>query len=467
MKTLWTGLLATALLLSPASAQGVPSRPNYTFVRQNEDWSFLRARASAEQDGGADADWFDRWKYVPLNESGSVWASFGLQATSRFESWSNFAFDAGSDDTFVLTRVRGHADLHFGDQVRFFTELKTVQATDRDLPGGRRLLDLDTFDIAQAFLDVTHPVGSDSKLRVRTGRQMLQFGNQRLISPLPWANTLRAWDGLTAELRLPEWTVTAIGTAFVPIDKTDLNEANTDELLLGVYATRRPSANRSGLDVYLLGNTRENISTNGTEGDARRATLGARTWGTTEQALDWDVEADIQVGEIGDEDVRAWSFASQAGWKPCAPTRVWAGLDWASGDDSPGGSVQTFDQLYPLGHAYLGLADFIGRQNIIDLSAGAEWKPRHDLKLALGNHAFWTDSQNDAIYNPGGGVLRPGGSFSSSSVGFESDVTAAWRLDRHLALLLGYSRFFAGDALEESGPSDDVDFAYLQITATF
>ena len=31
--------------------------------------------------------------------------------------------------------------------------------------------------------------------------------------------------------------------------------------------------------------------------------------------------------------------------------------------------------------------------------------------------------------------------------------------------LAGYSHFFAGNFVEETGPSDDADFAYLQIEA--
>ena len=44
-------------------------------------------------------------------------------------------------------------------------------------------------------------------------------------------------------------------------------------------------------------------------------------------------------------------------------------VDIASGDDDPtDGDLETFNQLFPLGHAYFGYIDVIGRQNIIDVS---------------------------------------------------------------------------------------------------
>ena len=47
-----------------------------------------------------------------------------------------------------------------------------------------------------------------------------------------------------------------------------------------------------------------------------------------------------------------------------------------SGDDEPGGDVETFNQLFPLGHAYFGYIDLIGRQNALDLHFDLKVAPR-------------------------------------------------------------------------------------------
>lgn len=455
-------LALVALTAAPAAAQS--QRPKYQLIRQNEDWSFLADPAQR-------TDCWDRFKYMPLDDDGDVWAGIGGELQLRYEVWDDFNFGAppaaNHDDDFLLTRARLHGDLHVGERFRAFGELKVAQATDRDLPGGRRPLDQDTFDIQQVFVDYTFDVGDEDSLRLRGGRQMLQFGVQRLVSPLPWGNTLRAWDGLTAALTHGSWNVTGIATAFVPVDKTDFNEADDDMLLYGVYAQKRHTP-KNGLDLYWLGATRPDVTVNGTSGDSKRQTLGARRFAPLGGGFDGEVEVAYQFGEVGDGDVSAWSFASQLGYTPDGGAlRHWLGLDWASGDDGAGGDVETFDQLYPLGHAYFGYIDAVGRQNIVDTSLGSTWKASPKLGLSLGGHSFWLASKDDALYNAGGGVARAPGSFDSSWVGWEVDAVATYKPAPHVSTQLGICHFFAGDALEDSGPSEDVDFVYLSLGYTF
>jgi hypothetical protein len=152
---------------------------------------------------------------------------------------------------------------------------------------------------------------------------------------------------------------------------------------------------------------------------------------------------------------------------PDKTLRAWAGLDWASGDRDAGGDVGTFNPLYPSAHPFLGIVDQIGRQNIVDLSAGATWKALPKLTLTLGLHEFWADSTHDAIYNTAGGVVRAGGTYRSSDIGSEIDLTAGWALSRHITLEAGYGHFLAGEAIKQSGPANDIDFVYAATTFTF
>jgi hypothetical protein len=52
-------------------------------------------------------------------------------------------------------------------------------------------------------------------------------------------------------------------------------------------------------------------------------------------------------------------------------------------------------------------------------------------------------------------------------VGSEIDLTLKYNFDRHTLMQLGYSHFFAGDFIDESGPDDDIDFAYAMLQYTF
>jgi len=470
-------LVSSAVLLGSLSAQS--DRPKYKFLRQNENWSWL-----AGKDTATTGDFWDPYKHFSLNEDGTIWGSLGGSLRLRYEGWNNFNFSAPPgathDDGFLLTRVRMHADVHVGEDFRAFVEFKGAYGGDRDLPGGRRGLDSDTAALQQAFVDFRIVLDEDWSVTLRPGRQMLMFGKQRLVSPLGWSNTLRSWDGVSAALKGDDLTVTGFWTIFDPVQRYHFNDGDQDIQLYGVYATGKCGDGggeadwSKGYDLYFIGFSRD-ASTfagfNGTTGHEDRFTVGARTWGDVgSTGMDYDVEAAWQFGEVGSGDINAYMVAAEVvyplvdtAWNP----RLHVGLDIASGDRTTGGDVQTFNQLYPLGHAYLGYIDTIGRQNIIDLSAGATCTPIKKLTTKVTWHQFWLMDDDDALYNAGGGVVRAGGATGATSVGSELDVTFKYPIDPHLVLLVGYSHFFADSVLEKSGPSEDIDFGYVQAEYTF
>ncbi len=453
--------------------------PKYQLLRYREDWSGL-----ADVPESGHADFWDAIKNVKLSEDGEIRASFGGSLQLRFESWWHFGFlpSAAGDDTLLQGRLLLHADVHFGENFRAFVEGKSALSTDRSLPGGTRTADVDTLALQQAFVDLRVPLDDDrASLVIRPGRQMYLFGKQRLVSPLAWSNTMRTWDGVTAILAWDNWRVEGFGSHFVPVRKYEYNRRSQDIVFFGAYATG--TFDKAGLstDLYFLGLNKKLTQTfNGSSGSEDRYTFGARVSGTVpETSFDYDVEAAYQFGRVGSADVSAWMLGSQFGYTfagAWSAPRVFGGVEFGSGDGSSGGNVQTFNQLFPLGHAYLGYIDLVGRQNVIAPNLGVKFTPFEKLTIALNGLYFWRASTNDALYNAGGGVVRSGsgplapgqtGLSSSRDVGGELDLTFACRFDRHTKVELGYSHFFPGDFIRETGPSNDVDFLYLQVQYTF
>lgn len=467
-------LLVTGLAAAVFGQEPNPpwNPPPYQMLRFNENWSGL-----AHHDPTLTGDWFDRIKYIPLSDDGEVWISFGGHARLRIEDWSNFNFNESNDDTFLLSRLVMHGDLHLGEHLRIFAEGLSAHVTDRDLPGGKRTLDVDEAEISQLFVDLKLPLSQDVTLTLRPGRQMFLFGKQRLVSPLPWANAMRQWDGVSAIIRGAGWSVHTFYSQFAPVRKYDLNRADPQTEFWGAYATGKlPGLGTdAGLDLYFLGlNRGDDVTFNGTTGEEDRYTVGGRVWGKLAGSFDYDMEGAYQFGEVGSGDISAWMFATQVGYTfagcPSSP-RVYVGLDYASGDRSPGGDVQTFNQLFPLGHAYLGFIDVIGRQNIIDLSAGVAVKPLKDTTVTLSVHFLRRAEDADALYNAGGAVVRGAGGSSRKEIGTELDLTIEHQFNRHLKGLLGYSHLFAGDFIEQTATTtsldEDIDFLYGELTFTF
>lgn len=448
-------------------------QPNQRF---NEDWSALRGH-----DPATTGDLFDPIKFVPLNADGSVWASFGGQLRSRFEHWGNFGYADKNDDDLVFWRARMHGDFHVGEHVRFFIEGKSALLTpDRDLPGTRRTLDVDEIDLQQAFADLKLPLDENTTLTIRGGRQELLFGAQRLVSPLDWSNTRRTWDGVSAILDIGEWRVTGFWAQFAPVRKYEFNQADRQTEFYGVYAAGEILTTDIGLDLYFLVLNRvDPVMFNGTTGDEDRFTLGGRAHGKVgDSGFDYDLEGAYQFGEIGAGDINAFMVAGQLGYKfadAYGAPRVWFGVDYASGDEAPGGDVETFNQLFPLGHKYFGFIDTVARQNVIDINPGLTIKPFANvaaldkLSLLVWGHVFLRAQDTDALYNAGGAVVRGGGLSNEREIGAEIDVLLKYPVDRHLTALLGYSHFFAGDFIEEATPAadKDIDFFYLSLEYTF
>ena len=465
--------LTLLLPLFPALAQEGEEiqRPKYAGLPQNRDWSILRGVDRHNTD-----DWWDRYKFIPLNESGSIWIGFGGQLRSRVEYWNNFNFGVAppgveTTDTFWLNRVLFHADLHVGENFRTFGEFKGAWVTSRELAGGARTIDQDDADLQQLFFDYTFDVSGGSRLTLRPGRQAFSFGKQRLISRLPWGNTLRAWDGASAIWKQSGWTATGLWAQFAPVLPYDFNVPNSGSVLYGLYAENKVPDRSRQHDLYVLGIDRNMVTFNGTSGEEQRLTVGTRVSDKDARTgLGGELEGGYQFGSVGSGNISAWFLAAVADYSfelARLPSKLFVGYDYASGDDSPGGNVGTFNQMFPLGHAYLGFIDIVGRQNIVDYHAGMSSvvAPRTTARVAY--HHFELATSNDALYNAGGGVVVPGGTSGSRNVGGELDLTVKWDVTRHFNCLLGYSHFFPSTVPQDAGLTEDTDFAYLQLQYDF
>lgn len=443
--------------------------PKYHVHRWNDDFSYL-----AGPPGSYRPDFFDPIKYIRLDDDWSL--SLGGSHRGRVESRTNNFVNLAdpSQDTRFLHRSFLHMDLKYRKLFRFYLEGIYAEIENNDLP----LLPVEEnrFDFYQGFVDVM-PLGEETPLTFRAGRQELLYGAQRLISPLDWANTRRRFDGFKLFWSDDTWDADAFYVYPVPIDlakdeNRKLDHFDERQYLLGTYVTYK-GIPRHGIDVYYFYYRNANGLTNadGNVGSLNLNTIGGRFWGRT-GPWDYDTELVGQFGTFANDTVQAWAWALDGGhtfedvpWKP----RLGIGVDYASGDADPSdGKHQTFNQLFPLGHAYLGYIDFVARQNVWAGSVNLTVKPREDVTARLAYHAFWLAENSDGLYNAGGALVRrdPTGR-SSHDVGQELDLTISWQIDVHSSILFGYSHFWNGDFINETGLGDDADFIYLQYEIKF
>lgn len=433
----------------------------------------------------AQKDRYARIRRVSLANDGKLWVGFGGQVRERVEAWNNFNFGAlppastlKSGDAFALTRLMVSADMHAGSRARLFAQGKSSFSSRRDLVGGRRPTDVNELDVHQLYAELRLTSGavtpSARSLTVAGGRFEMAYGKGRLVNTLDWANTARSFDGARATYATSTSTITAFYTHPVLGRLYEADRRDSSTRFFGVYGTRR---GRVGTDLYWMAQRRDSgvFSWNGTVGRENRHTLGTRLWGPNSpgSAIDLEAEAAVQFGDVGGNAVRASMLATQAGYtfrQSGRTPRVYVGFDYASGDEAPGGDVGTFNQLNPKLHAFLGFADIVAGQNVVDVSTGASARLWRALTGAVDYHVLRRASAADAYYAKPGGVARPPAFGASKSIGSNLDLTFRWPIDRHSLILSGYSHVFPGAMIRQGGAAAGADkpitFTYLMIQHT-
>lgn len=461
-------LSAASLMLSPLPGDEPPARPKYARLRFDEDWSVLRGREAA--------DFFDPIKYIPLNDSGSVWLSLGGEVRERLEGWTNYQLLDGpdTDGAFLLSRLKLHADAHLGEHYRVFVEGIGAFSTDRDLPGGRRVGDINQIDLLAAFGEAKLDLGAGASLRLRAGRQPVGFGKSRVVSAPNWENSPRAYDGVTATFKSGPWTVDGLWTAIANQQKYEFDDGDSGRELFGLHLARRTEllGAPGEVNAYWFGFNRSASSFNGESGREERHTFGARAAGNVGGSnLDFDLESALQYGQVGDAEVEAWMLSVQAGYSalgaPWTP-RIYAGLDIGSGDARAGdGEVETYNRIFGSGHNFYGYLDYLGRSNAMDISFGASASPAKDVRLTLDLHIFRRLEAGDDVYTTGSSRFVSGAHSDSLDLGREIDLGVTWQINPHLGFAAGAGRFFPGSFFDEAGRGHASDRVYVEATFRF
>jgi len=464
-------LLAAALWAAPVAAQQPSSpdlgRPAFALLRQDEDWLGFRSRSRARtRTGTAEVDFWDHLKAVPVNDDSSATLTVGGSGRLRFDQQRNLVFGgAEDDDARFLWRGLLHGALDFAPYARAFVEVEHASTTDGDLPGGRRPQDVESIALQQGFVDLTLP----DVATLRLGRQAFALGSQRIVSPAPWSNTLRRWDGASLQVGADELSATGFWTQAVPGRPHKQNEADHNEQFFGAFLSAKdPSGDE--LDVFYFGRVRDRIAVAGTQGGEERHTLGGRIAHVGAASWDGELEGAWQFGRVGPGSIAAWMVAGELGFEgddAWQTSRTRLGFQLASGDDRSGENVQTFDPMYPDDHRHLGLVDAVGQRNV-----GAVWLGHRLDNFASWSfdgavYSFWRWDKNDALYGSNGAPLARPTTGAGKHIGIELDVVATYALDRHRTVRLGWGYLWAGDYLSDTGSSKDRQRVFAEVEYTF
>ena len=442
------------------------AKAKFSYLRYDEDFSYL--------DGDPDSYVPDRGDFLKNISLFDDWRlDTGGEFRVRVESRSNAGFGARprTQNTQQFYRYMVHFNVKYRDVFRAFVQGAVIDAEDQDGPFNP--IAENHGELQQLFFDY-RPFGEGSSLVIRVGRQELNYGVERLVSPFDWASTRRRFDAVKVFSHTDLWDLDAFYAKPVPVRREQRDRFNEEFDFWGVYTTYKGIPGH-GLDLYFLGidRTEDTLNPNGRVGDQSIFTLGSRFWGKT-AGVDYETELSGQWGKWAGDTVQAWSWAFNTGYTfedvGCKP-RIGAGFDWASGDEDPyDGKVGTFNQMFPLGHAYFGFLDLIGRQNVTAVNVNmSAWAIPKKVKAKLTFHSFWLNADKDSLYNAGGApTLRDSLGTSGEQLGHELDLTVNWKINNHSSMLFGYSHFWNDGFINNLIiSSDDPDFVYLQYQYRF
>ena len=405
----------------------------------------------------------------------SVEMRYRLEARQDFDFSENTDRTSNENDTFHLLRTRLMLDANLSESIRAFVQLQDARIFDTT-PGNRFSITFrDEFDLRQAYVDLRAKAISEA-LTLRAGRQELSYGDQRLVGAFDWSNVTQSFDGVKLIYAAKKFSIDGFLTEKVNIDVGNPNNWYDDnEGFHGIYATYK-GIDKHLFDLYYLyRNTSEPVAMGANNGTRKlnESTLGLRLRGDKVNNFDYTFEGAYQFGKFGSQDIDAHMLIALAGytfndfsWKP----RIGLEWDFATGDkDSTDGQRNTFDNLWPTNHLFYGYIDLVSLQNINAYHFIVDIKPTKKLTLQGDYWVFYLDETTDAAYNAGRGTLRAANQRAASGyLGSEADFLLKYAMNKNVALLGGYSRFFAGTFLARgNGNNDDANFFYLQSLLKF
>lgn len=428
--------------------------PPYTLLRYTERYSDLA-------DPARHTDFFDAYKYIPLDsDNPESYLSLGGEIRERYEYYQNPGFGIGGRDEtdYGLQRIMLHADLHATERLRFFVQgISSLQF------GGEPKADMNQnpLDLQQAFVDYTfgEPTPDGERQTIRGGRFSMTYGSGRLIATRAGPNTPIKFDGLQF-IYSKDGNKKLYGFMTRPVKeyRYEPDRADHSQSFGGLYASWPLGGSGSSLDAYYLGYRNEEASYVDAQGTEDRHTLGFRWFGKSGR-WDHDWETVVQLGEIADQNIAAWTFASDTGytfddqaWRP----RIGLKVDTASGDRHRNdGKLETFNPLFFRAN-YFNDAAFFRPANLTDVHLSLQIQPREDLTITVGSDAIWRQTKQDAIYATGGAVLLPA-TGASRYVGTTAEAAAQWKLNRHLVATVSYVHMFTSSYVDDAG-GGDIDY---------
>lgn len=458
----------------------------YAQARWAEDWSGLC------NDPHKDDDWFNRLKYIPLNDSGNVWLSLngGERFRYVFDSKPFMGLGPKTNANRLLIRSIYGADLHIGSHVRAYAELVNGVAGGSNYFGYQAGTQRKQLELQQGFLELKQNM-LGAKMGIMGGRQFFVDAPLSMTSPRELTNVRLSWDGVR-------------GYAFwkrFRIDLFDFWQSNFSQehifgagpnytaRMYGGYASYAlPNFKFAGkpsqifLDAFFIGYLYSGgpasiptpVLGGLQQGSSRRDNIGGAIKGNLGD-FNFDITGIYQGGEFrpakqaGDSrPVRAYAFNTIFSYKfSNVPGNLSLGLqsDYYSGGNynKNHGAVRGFANPYFTTANYQDMTLYLATNNTISTGPLITYNPTKKSLLKLHAPVLWRASTNDTVYGVGFNYPMRN-NYSGGFIGSIPQVTLAYNIAPHLVLTNDFAGFLASRSIKKAGAKNG---AFIMETLDF
>ena len=141
---------------------------------------------------------------------GDLKYSAGAELRYRYMNESNRLRPGGPGHSdYNLWRFTPWVQANYNDFIGGYVQAIDASMFGLDAPYSPTVIDINRTDILQMYAELNLGEVGDGKLKYRYGRQFLQYGSQRLLSPLAWANTFRNFEGHKLMYTSSDWDIDA------------------------------------------------------------------------------------------------------------------------------------------------------------------------------------------------------------------------------------------------------------------
>ena len=435
--------------------------PPIQLLRAEESYAFL-------SDTKPDKLFLAPLKFIPLSASKDISLTLGGEYRARLESFTNQNYSS-ENDSYYSQRLDLHASLSLGSRIRFFGELYHGYTA-----GDDRVIEDETIDLHQGFLEFILFNKASSSMSLRLGRQEIGYGASRLIGIREGPNMRRSFDLVKLAYKKKKGSLNIIygkelTYGFDAFDNTSdlFKDDSSSPTIWGAYLQENFIGKPGNLDFYYFGFNSKTARFNDVVGEETRHSIGFRSYGKVGK-YSFNTEVIYQFGELGESTISAYNFETdwkyiliEKGWKPKLGIR----LDLSSGDaNAADNKIQTFNPMF-VNPAIYSLAAVNTPANLTSFHPNLTIYPSERFSIYVDYALFYRTRSNDGLYTPPRFIFRESQSSSEKHIGDAIGLQANWEINRNMSFDLRSSYFIAGKFIKATGEAKNT--FYVAPTLSF